>query len=102
MFFSWQGLFKEWMRIEERTHQWREDAVRGWRELQSNAAPLADRSFAEVESLRLRYRMDRIDQKRESRRIELLSEEKKRLIDQISEMEVFLSNPQRRSQREEN
>ena len=130
MRFNWQGILKEWQRMEQRSQRWKEDLVRGWREIQSAAAPLADRSFAEIEALRLRYRLDRIDRrlfeayqtlgrrvteswagenllseeerKRDSRRIDLLSEERKRIMDQMKEMEAFLSNPERRFQREEN
>ena len=129
MRFTWQGILKEWQGVEKKSLQWKEDLVRGWREIQSAAAPLADRSFAEIEALRLRRRLDRIDRrlfeayqalgrrvseswagenllaeeerKRESRRIDLLSEERKRIVDQMREMEAFRSNPERRFQREE-
>lgn len=131
MLFSWRGILKEWSEVDKRAKQWKEDLIRGWREIQSAAAPLADRSFAEVEALRLRYRLERADRKLfeacqafgrriseswagegmllteeerkvESRRIGLLLDEKKRLMDQMREMETFLSSPQRRFQGEEN
>lgn len=131
MLFSWQGFLREWLKAEKRARRWGEDAARGWRELQSGAVSWADRSFAETEALRLRYRADRIDRKvfeayralgrrvseswagegsalteeerkRESRRIELLLEERKKIMDQIGEMETFLSGVEKRFQGEGN
>lgn len=125
MFFSWQGFLKEWLKAEERARRWGGDAVRGWRGLRSGAVSLADRSFAEAETLRLRYRADRIEQKLfeayqalgrrvseswagegnplteeerkgASRRIELLLEERKKIMDRIGETETFLSGAERR------
>lgn len=111
MGMSLQQVLKEWLRSK----QWKEDVSHGWSKLQSAGSSVADRSFKEVELLRLRYRLERVDQKlfqayqslgkkvtdhwaavyiltdderkREFRRIHLLLDEQKKLTDQIQELQ---------------
>jgi len=101
---------KEWLKSK----QWKQDAVHGWNAVQSAGSSIADRSFKEGESLRLRYRLARVNErlfqayrtfgkkvldhwslvyvltederKREFRRIRLLLEEQKNLLDQTHEL----------------
>jgi hypothetical protein len=107
---SLRQILKEWWKSK----QWRRDAVQGWSMIESAGSSVADRSFKEVEFLRLRYRLERINQKlfqayqsfgkkvvdhwasvyilteeerkREFRRIHLLLEEQKKLADQLDEL----------------
>lgn len=88
--------------------------IRGWQTVQSRSASAVDRSFAEVELTRIRYRLEKInrklleahqnlgkrvhehwagkgslteeERKREFRRIGLLLEEQKILLDQMKEL----------------
>jgi len=108
---SLRQVLKGWLKSKP----WKRDAVQGWNHLQSAGASIVDRSFKEVESLRLRYRLERINQKlffsyrsfgkkvidhwslaypltedekkRELRRIHLLLEEQKKMTDQIRELD---------------
>lgn len=108
---SLRQALREWLKSKP----WKRDAVHGWNRLQSASASVVDRSFKEVESLRLRYRLERINQKlflayrsfgkkvadhwslaypltederkRELRRIHLLLEEQKIITDQIHELD---------------
>jgi hypothetical protein len=89
--------------------------IRGWQTVQSRSAAAVDRSFAEVELIRTRYRLEKInrklfeahqnlgkrvhnhwsgkgnlteeERKREFRRIGLLLEEQKLLLDQMKELD---------------
>jgi len=89
--------------------------IRGWETVQSRSTAAVDRSFAEVELIRLRYRLEKInrklfeahqnlgkrvhdhwagkgalseeERKREFRRIGVLLEEKKLLLDQMKELD---------------
>ena len=110
MALSLRQILKEWLT----SRRWKRDAIRGWKVLESAGSSAADHSFKEVEALRLRYRLERIDQKlfqvyqsfgkkvvdhwssvyilteeerkREFRRIHLLLEEQKKITDQIHEL----------------
>lgn len=89
--------------------------IRGWQSVQSGSASAADRSFAEIELMRLRYRLERVNRKlfeayqnlgtrvvdhwsrkgilteeernREFRRIGFLLEEQKSLLDEMRAMD---------------
>jgi hypothetical protein len=110
MAISLPQILKEWLKSK----QGKRDAIQGWSLIESAGSSVADRSFKEVESLRLRYRLERINQKlfqvyqsfgkkvmdhwasvyplteeerkREVRRIHLLLEEQKKITDQIHEL----------------
>jgi len=107
---GWLGMGR---RLIART-SWREDAIRGLKTLQSSGTSIVDRSFGEVNLFRLRSQLEKIDQqlfeayrllgkkcvdhwtkgrplkeierKRECRRIDLLAEEKKKILSQMSEL----------------
>ncbi|WDT80589.1 MAG: hypothetical protein MPW14_01985 [Candidatus Manganitrophus sp.] len=94
---------------------WKEDMIRGWQAVQTRSASAVDRSFAEAERIRIRYRLEKTnrklveahqtlgkrvhdhwsgkgnlteeERKREFRRIGLLLEEQKILLDQMKEMD---------------
>lgn len=108
---SLKQILKDWWK----TKQWKTDAARGWEKLQATGASAADRSFKEIELVRLRYRSERIgvklfetyqalgkkvadhwagihllvedEKKRDMRRIRLLLEEQKKTAEQIRELE---------------
>lgn len=89
--------------------------IRGWQAVQSRSASAVDRSFAEIELIRIRFRLEKInrklreahqnlgkrvhdhwsgkgnlteeERKREFRRIGLLLEEQKILFEQMKEMD---------------
>ncbi|WDT72011.1 MAG: hypothetical protein MPW17_03965 [Candidatus Manganitrophus sp.] len=89
--------------------------IRGWQAVQTRSASAVDRSFAEAERIRIRYRLEKTnrklveahqtlgkrvhdhwsgkgnlteeERKREFRRIGLLLEEQKILLDQMKEMD---------------
>jgi hypothetical protein len=110
MAMSLLRVLKEWLKSK----QWKRDAIQGWDLIESAGSSVADRSFKEVESLRLRYRLEKVNQKlfqvyqsfgkkvvdhwasvyllteeerkREVRRIHLLLEEQKKITDQIHEL----------------
>lgn len=111
MGMSLHQMLKEWLKSK----QWKQDVIQGWSQLQSAGSSVANRSFKEVESLRLRYRLERVNQrlfqayqslgkkvvdhwasvyiltddgrKREIRRIHLLLDEQKKLTDQMQELQ---------------
>jgi hypothetical protein len=121
--FLWQTLLGKWLKLDYAalSKQWKEDLVRGWNILEWGGASMADLSFREVELLRLRYRLEKVNErlfqayqtlgkkvmdywaeahpslteeerKREFRRIDLLLEEQKKILDQIRELqEAYLS-----------
>ncbi|MFQ5780028.1 MAG: hypothetical protein ACE5HN_04485 [Nitrospiria bacterium] len=106
-------------RVIART-SWRKDAIRGLKTLQSGGTSIVDRSFGEVDLFRLRSQLEKIDQdlfaayqllgkkcvdhwtkgrrlmeverKRERRRIDLLAEEKKRILGQMLELKEAPDN----------
>lgn len=108
---SLRQALKAWLNSKP----WKRDAAYGWSRLQSVGSSVVDRSFREAESLRLRYRLEKINQKlflayrsfgkkvadhwslaysltedekrRELRRIHLLLEEQKKITDQIHELD---------------
>ena len=116
MSLPWEILLKRWWRSEQGLFpkHWKEDMIRGLQAVQSRSAATVDRSFAEVELIRLRYRLERVNRKlfeahqnlgkrivdhwsgkvklteeernREFRRIGLLLEEQKSLLDEMEEM----------------
>ena len=124
MSLSWRVLLKEWLKFEKKTKRWSEEAAQGWNTVQAGTASLTDRSFKEVESIRLHYRLERVnrklmqayrslgkkvsdhwaadghplteeEKKREFRRIHLLLDEQKKVMDQIEEMEVSFSSDEK-------
>jgi|GEM_PF-4108321 len=116
MSLSWEIFLKRWWKSEEGLFpkRWKEDMIRGWEAVRSGSASAVDRSFSEVESIRLRYRLERVNKKlfeayqalgkrvvdhwsgkgrlteeersREFRRIGFLLEEQKSLLDELKEM----------------
>ncbi len=115
--FSVKEAFGEWLKEGKRLisrKSWKEDASRGVKRLQTAGASVVERSFEEVELVRLRYRLEKIDQelfeayqvfgkkcidhwtkgrhlteverKRECRRIEKMDDEKKKILGQIREL----------------
>lgn len=115
MGLSWEIFLKKW-RSEQGLFpkRWKEDMIRGWQTVQSGSASAVDRSFSELELIRLRYRLERVNKKlfeayqnlgkkvvdhwsekgklteeernREFRRIGYLLEEQKILLDEIKAM----------------
>lgn len=112
---SLQQMLKEWLKSK----RWKQDAIRGWSKLQASGSTMTDRSFREVELVRLRYRLERIgeklarayqsfgkkvvdhwasvyvltedERKRDFRRIHLLLDEQRKLTDEIRELAEPLS-----------
>lgn len=117
MVLSWEIFLKKWWKTEPGLFpkHWKEDMIRGWQTVQARSESAVDRSFAEVELIRVRYRLEKInrrifeanqnlgqrvhehwsgkgslteeERKREFRRIGLLLEEKKILLDQMKELD---------------
>lgn len=117
MALSWEIFLKKWWKSEQGLFpkHWKEDMIRGWQTAQTRSASAVDRSFAEVELIRIRYRLEKINRKiveeyqnlgkrvhdhwsgkgnlseeertREFRRIGLLLEEQKILLDQMKEFD---------------
>ncbi len=116
MALSWEIFLKKWWKPDHILFpkHWKEDMIRGWQTVQARSAETVDRSFAEAELIRLRYRLEKIsrklleahqnlgkrvhdhwsgkgnlteeERKREFRRIGILLEEQKILLDQMKEM----------------
>lgn len=107
----------EWLKQGKRLisrKSWKQDAARGVKRLQTVGTSVVERSFEEVELVRLRYRLEKIDQelfeayqvlgkkcidhwtkgrnfieverKRECRRIHQVDEEKKKILNQMQEL----------------
>lgn len=117
MALSWEIFLKKWWKPERGLFpkHWKEDMIRGWEAVQTRSASAVDRSFAEAERIRIRYRLEKTnrklfeahqtlgkrvhdhwsgkgnlteeERKREFRRIGLLLEEQKILLDQMKEMD---------------
>ena len=117
MSLSWEIFLKRWWRSEQGLfpRRWKEDMIRGWQTVQSRSASAVDRSFSEVELIRLRYRLERVNRRlfeahqslgkrivdrwsgkgglteeertREFRRIGFLLEEQKTLLAEIREID---------------
>lgn len=113
---TWDLFLKKWFKAESLfPRRWKEDMIRGWQAVRSKAARGVDQTFSNVELARTRYRLERInrrlleayqglgkraldhwtgkgalteeERKREFRRIGLLLEEQKNLIEQIRELD---------------
>lgn len=117
MALSWEIFLKKWWKPEQGLfpRRWKEDIIRGWHAVQSRSASAVDRSFAEVELIRIRFRLEKTkkklfeahqslgkrvhdhwsekgnlteeERKREFRKIGLLLEEQKILLDQMKEID---------------
>ena len=114
---SVKETIKEWLSLGKRLlsrTSWKDDASRGMKRLQTAGTSVVDRSFEEVELVRLRYRIQKIDQelfeayqllgkkcvdhwtkgrnfieverKRECRGINHLDEEKEKILSQMQEL----------------
>lgn len=127
MALSWEIFLKKWWKSEQSLFpkHWKEDMIRGWQTVQSRSASAVDRSFAETELIRMRYRLEKInkkifeaqqnlgkrvhdhwsgkgnlteeERKREFRRIGLLLEEQKTLLDQIRGLLDQPSDPDKKA-----
>ncbi|HIE65094.1 MAG: hypothetical protein ABGX83_10880 [Nitrospira sp.] len=115
--FSVNEALNAWLKLGRRLlsrKSWKKDVARGMKRLQTAGTSVVERSFEEVELVRLRYRLEKIDQelfeayhllgkkcldhwmkgrsfieverKRECRRIHQIDEDKKKILNQMREL----------------